>query len=83
MDKAILRAAKHVYDHLDDDVDISVEYDLLLDICEEDSPNCADFVIDLSLISMGFSDGEMADNEEILESQIDDTVVVNQNWAVN
>lgn len=77
MDEAILRAAKHVFDHLDDDVDISVEYDLLLNICEEDSPNFADFVIDLSLISMGFSDGEMADDDEIVESQIDDTARIN------
>ena len=77
MDEAILKAAKHVFDHLDDDVDISVEYDLLLDICEEDSPNCAGFVIDLSLISMGFSDGEMVDNQEKLESKIDDKARIN------
>ena len=77
MDEAILRAAKHVYDHLDDDLDISVEYDLLLDICKEDSPNCANFAVDLSLISIKFSDGEMADREEILESQIDDTARIN------
>ena len=77
MDESILKAARHVYDHLGDDVDFSVEYDLLLDICEQNSPNCADFVIDLSLISMGFSDREMADNEEILESQIDDTARIN------
>jgi hypothetical protein len=72
MDKSTLEAAKHVYKHLDDDVDISVEYDLLQEICEEDSPNCASFVIDLSLLTMRFSDGEMAENEEILENQIDD-----------
>ena len=73
MDEAILRAAKHVYDHLDDDVDISVEYDLLQEVCEEDSPNCASFVIDLSLVSVRFSDSEMTDSEGISESQIDDT----------
>ena len=72
MDEVILEAAKHVYEHLDDDVDISVEYDLLQEICEEDSPNCASFVIDLSLVSTRFSDSEMADSEGISESQIDD-----------
>jgi hypothetical protein len=77
MDEEILKAAKRVYDHLEDNADTSVEYDLLLNICEEDGPNCADFVIDLSLISMGFSDGEMADHGEVLESQIDDTARIN------
>ena len=29
MDEAILKAAKHVYDHLDDDIDTSAELELL------------------------------------------------------
>lgn len=77
MDEAILKVAKYVYDHIDDDVDTSAESGLLIAICEEDSPNVTDFVIDLSLISMEFNDEGLVGNEGILESAIDDTVRIN------
>ena len=72
MDEAILRAAKHVYDHLYDDVDISAELELLQSNIEgKGELNCDGFVLDIETVDdTFFCDSEMKD-------MIDEDVEIN------
>ena len=72
MDDAILKAAKHVYDHLDDDVDISVELELLQSNIEGNGElNCDGFVLDIETVAdTYFYDSEM-------KGMIDEDVEIN------
>jgi len=72
MDEAILKAAKHVYDHLDDDVDTSTELELLQSYIEDNGElNCDGFILDIETVDdTSFRDSEMKD-------MIDEDVEIN------
>ena len=71
MNEAILKAAKHVYDHLDDDVDISAELELLQSNIEDNGELvCDGFVVNVEEVaSYSFNDEELLDS---LEDTCDD-----------
>jgi len=73
MDEAILRAAKHVYDHLDDDVDISAELELLQSNIEDNGElDCDGFVIwPDNVASIWFDDSTMSEEIEDQDFVID------------
>ena len=71
MDEAILKAAKHVYDHIDDDVDISAELEILQSHIEDNGELvCDGFVVNIEEVaSYSFNDEELLDS---LEDTCDD-----------
>lgn len=79
MDEAILKAAKHVYDHIDDDVDISAELELLQRNIEDNGElNCDGFAISLdNIASTFFYDSELADWLDVPLHAIDDGARLN------
>lgn len=76
MDQAILKAARHVYEHLDDDVDISVELSLLQSNIEDNGElNCDGFVVNLEEVaSYYFNDEELLDSLEDSGDDISDAM---------
>ena len=73
MDEAILRAAKHVYEHLDDDVDTSTELELLQSNIEVSGElDCDGFVIwPENVASIWFDDSTMMEEIEDQDFVID------------
>ena len=73
MDEAILRAAKHVYDHLDDDVDTSTELELLQSNIEDSGElDCDGFVLwPDNVASTWFDDSTMLEEIENPDFVID------------
>lgn len=76
MDEAILKAAKHVYDHLDDGVDISVELALLQSNIEDNGKlNCDGFVVNVEEVaSYSFNDEDLFDSLEETSVDISDAM---------
>ena len=74
MDESILEAAKHVYEHLDDAVDISTELELLQSNIEDNGElDCDGFVISIdNVASTFFYDSEIADWMDVPTHEIDD-----------
>ncbi len=73
MDEAILRAAKHVYEHLDDDVDTSTELELLQSNIEDNGElDCDGFVVwPENVASIWFDDSTMMEEIEDQDFMID------------
>ena len=78
MDEAILKAAKHVYDHLDDDIDTSAELELLQSNIEDNGElDCDGFVLSIeSIASTWFDDSTMLDEIEAPEFVIDNAAKI-------